>query len=63
MLLLTHSHERVRNLYNSIAVVQYACHHENNSTVEPRNSGKFGRPEFFRYCGFFYYFAGSIVKK
>ena len=33
------------------------------NTVGPRNSGKFGHSEFFRYCGVFRYFAGSIVKK
>ena len=33
------------------------------STVEPRNSGKIGHPELFRYCGVFRYFAGSVVKK
>ena len=46
-----------------------------DSTVEPCNSGKFGHPKFFcycgafrycgalRYCGAFRYFKGSIVKK
>ena len=32
-------------------------------TLGPRNSGKFGHPEFFRYCGVFRYFASSILKK
>ena len=27
-------------------------------TVEPHNSGKFGHPDFFRYCGVFRYLAG-----
>ena len=36
---------------------------ESNCTVEPSNSGKFGHPEFFRYCEVFRYFAGSIAKK
>ena len=26
-------------------------------TVDPRNNGKFGHPEFFSYCGVFRYFA------
>ena len=34
-----------------------------NNTVEPRGSGKFGQPEFFRYCGVFRFFAGSLFKK
>ena len=32
------------------------CSIEN--TIEPRNSGKFGLPDFFRYCGVFRYLAG-----
>ena len=30
-----------------------------SSTVEPRNSVKFGHPDFLRYCGVFRYLAGS----
>ena len=34
------------------------CENKLPSTVEPRNSGKFGHPDFFRYCGVFRYLAG-----
>ena len=31
-----------------------------STTVEPRNSGKFGHTDFFRYCGVFRYHAGYL---
>ena len=36
-------------------VLKRAYHH----TVEPRNSGNFGHPDFFRYCGVFRYLEGD----
>ena len=30
------------------------------NTVEPRNSAKFGHPDFLRYCGVLRYLAGSL---
>ena len=34
--------------------------HSVKITVEPRNSGKIGYPDFLRYCGVFRYFAGYL---
>ena len=32
------------------------------NTVEPRNSAKFGHPDFVRYCGVLRYLAGSLFQ-
>ena len=47
--------ENAVNMLSHIASILWI-----QSTVEPRNIGKFGRPEFVRYWEVFRYFVGSI---